>query len=56
MNNVDEIIITGEFRNCPVEYSSWRDFKGRIFEYLKEDSDNKGVSFKYRKLIQEGKC
>lgn len=52
---VDEVIITGEFRNCPVECSSWRGFKGRIFEYPKEEgSDDTGLSFKYRKTYSRG--
>lgn len=43
----NEIILTAEFRDLPVEALTWRGFKGRIFRYDTEDET--GLKIIYRK-------
>jgi putative ATP-dependent endonuclease of OLD family len=52
----DQIIITGEFRNIPTEYSALRGFKGRIISYpLDEGSTETGNSIIFRKSFEPKK-
>lgn len=45
----NEIVLEAEFRNLPEEASSWRGFKGRIFNYPPEAENDSGLSVAYRK-------
>ncbi len=53
--SVDTIVLEAEFRNLPVEANNWRGFKGRIFTYQVNDSDDTGLSVTYRKTFALGK-
>jgi predicted ATP-dependent endonuclease of OLD family len=49
---VDSIILTAEFRNVPAEASSWRGFRGRIFNYdIPDGRAETGLSVIYRKTF-----
>lgn len=49
---VDEIILTAEFRNVPLEASTWRGFRGRLFNYnVTEGRSETGLSVIYRKTF-----
>jgi len=45
----DEIMLTAEFRNLPIESKVWRGFKGRVFSYDTEDPLDTGLGIIYRK-------
>ena len=48
----DEIILTAEFRDVPVEANTWRGFTGRIFNYdVPNDRTETGLSVTYRKTF-----
>ncbi|MFA7027288.1 MAG: AAA family ATPase [Sulfurovum sp.] len=49
---VDSIILTAEFRDVPAEASSWRGFRGRIFNYdIPDGRTETGLSVIYRKTF-----
>ena len=49
---VDSIILTAEFRDVPNEATSWRGFRGRIFNYVvPTDRTETGLSVIYRKTF-----
>ena len=49
---VDEIILTAEFRNVPLEASTWRGFRGRVFNYsVTEGRSDTGLTVIYRKTF-----
>lgn len=52
---VNTITLEAEFRNLPVEASTWRGFKGRIFNYPVESDDDTGLSVTYKKTFEFGK-
>ena len=52
----DEITLEAEFRNVPLEASTWRGFKGRLFSYdVPDGSVETGKRFFYRKRFPLGK-
>lgn len=51
---VTEITLEAEFRNLPNEASSWRGFKGRIFNYTPDIKGDSGLSVTYRKTYSLG--
>lgn len=51
----NEIVISGEFRDCPPDCHTWRGFKGRIFNYNPpEGSIESGLGFFYKKTFRKG--
>ncbi len=52
---LNKIILTGEFRDIPVEAKTWRGFKGRIFEYDPKDTSETGLLITYKKTYELGK-
>lgn len=48
------ITLEAEFRNVPDQSSSWRGFKGRVFNYDPEESGETGKSIFYRKTYTIG--
>ena len=51
-----KIILEAEFCNVPAEASTWRGFKGRIFDYeITPDSEETGKMFTLRKVFELGK-
>ena len=51
-----KVIFEAEFRNVPTEASSWRGFKGRIFDYaVPAGSNETGKMFTFRKVFELGK-
>ena len=49
------ITLEAEFRNLPVEASTWRGFKGRIFNYTVDSEGDTGLSVTYKKTFEFGK-
>lgn len=47
---VDNVVLTAEFRNLPVEARQWTGFKGRLLKY-DCDSDETGLSIVYKKTF-----
>ncbi len=52
---LNKIILTGEFKDVPIEAKSWRGFKGRVFEYDPKETSESGFSLTYRKTFELGK-
>lgn len=52
----DEVVITAEFRNVPIEAVEWKGFnRQRLFEYdVPEDSNETGLKIYYRKTYKLG--
>ncbi len=50
----DTVIFEAEFRNLPIESHDWRGFKGRIFEYDANGTDETGLCIFYRKTYKFG--
>lgn len=51
-----KVVFEAEFRNVPMEASTWRGFKGRIFDYeLPAESTETGKRFIFRKVFELGK-
>ncbi|MDZ4300181.1 MAG: AAA family ATPase [Pseudomonas sp.] len=48
----DTIVLEAEFRNVPDVATSWRGFKGRIFNYDQKDTGETGRSIFYRKTYK----
>ncbi len=48
------VILEAEFRNVPESAKNWRGFKGRIFNYDPEDTNETGKSITYRKSYSLG--
>ena len=48
----DTVVLEAEFRNVPEVASSWRGFKGRIFNYDPKDTGETGKSIFYRKTYK----
>lgn len=54
--DIDTIVLEAEFRNLPEEAKSWRGFKGRIFNYEKDnETEDSGLSVTYKKTYELGK-
>lgn len=53
---VDEIVLTAEFRDIPLEAKKWRGFKGRLLPYEVDESEtsDSGLKFIYRKTFPKG--
>lgn len=51
----NRIVLEAEFRNLPTEATTWRGFKGRVFQYDPKDSDESGLCLTYRKTYELGK-
>jgi putative ATP-dependent endonuclease of the OLD family len=51
---VNTVTFEAEFRNLPVDAKNWRGFKGRIFQYIPENSDDTGLSLTYKKTYKFG--
>lgn len=53
--SVKTIELEAEFRNVPAEATSWRGFKGRVFNYdIPPDSGETGLSVTYKKIYPLG--
>lgn len=53
---VDDIVLTAEFRDVNRDASTWRGFRGRIFNYeVPEGRDETGLSVIYRKTFSHTK-
>lgn len=55
VNLTNEIVIMGEFRDCPEESTSWKGLKGRVFSYDTADCpEETGLRIFYRKTYEKG--
>jgi putative ATP-dependent endonuclease of the OLD family len=51
----NKIVLEAEFRNLPLEAKTWRGFKGRIFDYDTNGSEESGLCLTYKKTYELGK-
>lgn len=52
----DKIVLTAEFRNCPLEAHGWHGYKGRLLPYyMDQDTDETGLCCIYRKTYYPDK-
>lgn len=49
IRSADQVVLTAEFRNLPIEAKEWRGFKGRLIPYEPSVDNDTGLSFVYRK-------
>jgi putative ATP-dependent endonuclease of the OLD family len=46
---INKVVLTAEFRNLPADATTWRGFKGRIFNYDPGETGESGLFITYRK-------